>query len=163
VATTAIAPSLTFPHDPPTKIIGEPSCPAVTQLHKELCESAVSVHSICGGGQHGHLGMIVPPTECNAMNGTQPWVDPPNPGVLQIPTSAAQHQMAITTSACNLNSKEWTTWIKVTNKLKQQVLDAAGKAHLAELEDDVVGCATRTASKLLNHLVNNRQNPRSLR
>jgi hypothetical protein len=41
--------------------------------------------------------------------------------------------------ACNRNTKDWNTWIEVTNKLKQQTLDAADKAHLAKLEGEPAG------------------------
>jgi hypothetical protein len=75
------------------------------------------------------------------------WVDPSNPGVLQLPADAAQHQIAIATDTCNQNTKGWNMWIKVTNKLKQQILDAM------EVEGELVGHATRSISKLLNHLV----------
>jgi hypothetical protein len=100
--------------------------------------------------------MTMPPAEHNTMNGAQPWVDPPNPGVvLRLPANTAQRQIAIATDMHNRNAKGWNTWIKLSAKLKQQVFDntkdwntwielsaklkqqvfdAADKAHLAELE-----------------------------
>jgi hypothetical protein len=58
-------------------------------MRKELCENATSVRS-AQGGQRGHLGMVVPAAQHNALPGAQPWVDPQNPGALQLPANAAQ-------------------------------------------------------------------------
>jgi hypothetical protein len=54
---TTISATFALPRDPVTKITGKPTCAAVTNLHKELCENAMSVQS-AKGGQCGHLGMI---------------------------------------------------------------------------------------------------------
>jgi hypothetical protein len=119
VATNANIASLNLPHNPLTKITGRPSCTVVMELRKELCENAVSIRSARSGGQRGHLGMIVPANQCNAMNGAQPWVDPSNPGTLQLPADAMQHQITIATNTHNRNTKEWNTWIELSTKLKQ--------------------------------------------
>jgi hypothetical protein len=93
--------------------------------------------------------MIMPAAECNAMNGAQPWVDPPSSGVPQLPANAAQCRIATATDTHNRNAKGWNTWIKLSTKLKQQTLGAADKAHLAKLMIQVVGHAARTAGNLL--------------
>jgi hypothetical protein len=97
--------------------------------------------------------MTAPAAQHNAVNGAQPWVNPPNSGTLQLPAKAAQHQIAIATNTCNFNMKEWNTWIELSTKLKQQILNAADKAHLAELSNQLTGHAAVTVGELLNHLV----------
>jgi hypothetical protein len=43
--------------------------------------------------------MIMPPNEHNAVVGAQPWVDPQNPGALQIPANATALLRSMKTSA----------------------------------------------------------------
>jgi hypothetical protein len=146
MAMSVAAIPINLPHSPLTKITGKPSHGVVIQLHKELWKNAMSIRSAHGGGQCSHLGMIMPPAKHNAMSGTQPWVDPPHPGALQLPANATQCQIATAANTCNCNAKHWNTWINLTNKLKQQVLGAADK-------DELAGCAARSTGELLNHLV----------
>jgi hypothetical protein len=98
MAMNATIASLALPHDLLTKITGKPNCAAVMELRKELFENAMSVRS-AQGGQCGHLGMTVPAAQHNAMPGAQLWVDPPNPGALQLPANAAQRQIAMIADA----------------------------------------------------------------
>jgi hypothetical protein len=90
-------------------------------LRKELCENAMSVRS-AQGGQCGHLGVVVPPNECNAMPGAQLRADPQNPGALQIPANAAAGQMALLSDTHNRQVKEHNARVDLATKLKQQIL-----------------------------------------
>ena len=42
-----------------TKIAGEPSFESLRNLHDEIKSNAMSVASTLGGGQHGHLGLVL--------------------------------------------------------------------------------------------------------
>ena len=75
-----------------TRIVGEPDFSSLHNLYKEVKANAASVHSTLGGGQHGHLGLVVPATTYAHLSNT-PWVDPLHPGPdLNIPAGTAQHQ-----------------------------------------------------------------------
>jgi hypothetical protein len=87
MATTATSTTFALPRDSLTKTTGKPTFAAVMNLRKELCENAMSVHS-AQGRQCGHLGTTMPPNECNAMSGAQPWAEPQNPGALRDETTA---------------------------------------------------------------------------
>jgi hypothetical protein len=71
--------------------------------------------------------VILPPNERNAMPGAQPWVDPQNPGTLQIPASAAARQMAMLSDTPSRQVNEHNTRVDLAAKLKQQILHAIGE------------------------------------
>ena len=45
-----------------TKIEGQPTEETISKLEKEITESCASIPTTNGGGQHGHVGMIVEST-----------------------------------------------------------------------------------------------------
>jgi hypothetical protein len=145
--------ALTLPHGPLTKIGRQPTCDSVTCLCLEICKNAIAIHFARGGGQRSHLGMTMPAAEHSVMANTQPWVNPPVPGDLNLVANAATRQIAIATNACDRGTKACNAWIKLTNKLKQQLIDAVGDAHLKELKHETSACAWCTIAELLNHLV----------
>jgi hypothetical protein len=110
MATTTTSATFALPRDPVTKITGKPACAAVTNLRKELCENAMSARS-AQGGQCGHLGMIMPPNEHNAVAGAQPWADPQNPSALNVSANATARQMALLSDTHNRQVKECNTFI----------------------------------------------------
>jgi hypothetical protein len=107
-----------------TKITGQPTCVSVTRLHLKIYENAMSISSAHGGSQCSHLGMIMPAAKHNIMANTQPWVDPANPGDLQIVANATTCQITITTNNYNRDTKAYNTWKELTNKLKRQLIAA---------------------------------------
>jgi hypothetical protein len=75
---------LDLPHDPLTPL--DPSGPltaqAVLQLRRELYANAEIVNTTLGGGAHGHLGLLMPPDEYQALSATPyfvPDAPPPEP------------------------------------------------------------------------------------
>jgi len=64
-------------------IVGKPTFESLYQLIIDLQANAQSVHSNLGGGAHGHLGLIMTPTQY-AIHSTTPYVCPTHPGTLMI-------------------------------------------------------------------------------
>jgi hypothetical protein len=97
--------ALALTHDPLTKIHGQPNCNSAACLQLELCANAMAIHSSHGRGICGHLGMIMPAAEHGVMANAQPWVDPPNPGPLNIAAGATACQIALDKDAhdCNMS------------------------------------------------------------
>jgi hypothetical protein len=60
--TTSSKLSVTLPHDPLTALSAheEPTPFAVRLLRREIFDNALAVESELGGGDHGHLGMVMP-------------------------------------------------------------------------------------------------------
>ena len=62
-----------------TRINGEPTYESLTNLQDQLKINAQAIPSVLGGGNHGHLGLVVSPTEYQMITLT-PFVRPTNPG-----------------------------------------------------------------------------------
>jgi hypothetical protein len=53
---------------PITKIDGQPDEESLSKLKLELAEGLASIPTLNGGGQHGHIGLIIPATEYTAFS-----------------------------------------------------------------------------------------------
>ena len=80
-----------MPHPWITRIIGEPDYQSLDKIYKQIKANAVSIHSTLGGGNYGHLGMIVNPTTY-ARNSATAWIQPTHPGPLTTPNGVTKHQ-----------------------------------------------------------------------
>jgi len=70
-------------------IIGKPTFESLYQLIVDLQANAQSVHSNLGGGEHGHLGLVMTPTQC-AIHSTTLYDRPTHPGNLTIPVGTTR-------------------------------------------------------------------------
>ena len=69
-----------FPHKQLTKIPGHPDTKSLQTLVKQLRRNARSVNTSLGGGQYGHLFLVLSDLEWNALPNTVPVVEPQDPG-----------------------------------------------------------------------------------
>jgi hypothetical protein len=74
-----------FQHKVLTKIHGEPTYESLQNISTELKANASSVPSTLGGGQNGHLGLLLSAARCNTLAHAVPWITPVNPGVFVPP------------------------------------------------------------------------------
>ena len=91
--TTNMQLALPFPHVPLTKIHGQPTNATFRTLRKEIYANARAISSQRGGGQHGHLGLVMADAEYVArFNAT--WDLPPHPGAQpNLPANPTAHQI----------------------------------------------------------------------
>ena len=61
-----------------TQIHGEPTYESLRVIQNQLKANARSVHTTLGGGQHGHLGLVLTPAQY-ALLSPHPYVCPPRP------------------------------------------------------------------------------------
>ena len=95
-------PTFTFPHTELTKIEGLPTPITLTKLRSEIYDNAMSVPSTAGGGIYGHLGIVMPAAEYNALPNAVAYVSPNHPGI-QAPAAAnATATTVVTTKTVNL-------------------------------------------------------------
>ena len=80
-----------FIHPTLTPIRGEPEYSTLKVLKNELKANASKVSSDLGGGNHGHLGLVLTPAEF-AMISAVPYVRPIHPGNLTIPAGTRNHE-----------------------------------------------------------------------
>ena len=73
-----------------TKIHGEPTYDSIKQLHNELKANARSVCSSLGGGNYGHLGLVLTDAQYGMISNV-PFVRPDHPGPLIIPPNITNH------------------------------------------------------------------------
>ena len=86
-----------FIHPTLTTVHGEPTYAALKTLKLELMANASRVTSDLGGGSHGHLGLVLTPTEYQRITNT-PYAKPAHPGTLTIPAGTTQHEATRLTS-----------------------------------------------------------------
>eukprot|EP00957_Ditylum_brightwellii_P009314 704768-Ditylum_brightwellii.AAC.1 len=48
-----------FPHQILPTIVGQPTYQTIYEVHKFLVEIASTIPSMIGGGNHGHLGLVI--------------------------------------------------------------------------------------------------------
>ena len=91
--TTPIPSKLPFPHVPLTRISGKPTNASFRKLRKEVYANARAISSQRGGGQHGHLGIVMSNAAYMARVGAA-WDLPPHPGAQpNVPANAFGYQV----------------------------------------------------------------------
>jgi len=145
-------PSLTFPHEKPTPIVGAPTYLTVKLLIKEVFANAHAIPSTRAGGNHGHLGFIMPAAAYQALAG-HAFILPMHPGdtPANVNANSTQYQLAEGIRAYNATITKLTIAISVQEELKKQILAAIECIYLACL-DDTFGFAQVTVTNMLDHL-----------
>jgi hypothetical protein len=82
-----------FQHKVLTKIHGKPTYESVQNVLTELKANAGSVPTTLGGGQHGHLGLLLSDARYTALAYSLPWVTPGNPGPFLPPAGGTGPQI----------------------------------------------------------------------
>lgn len=145
--------SITFPHPVLTQVIGTPSSQSIQTLKKELYANARAVHSTNGGGQNGHLGLIMPAADYLART-NMAFPPPAHPGAepaILPGTPDIDAKRIIRQYESHLKIHE--TYNAVNEALKQQILLAVHRTYLASLDDAEMGFADVSAQNMLAHLV----------
>ena len=141
----------TFPHL--TKIIGKPTPTTLKLLTKELYANARSIPAAHDAGRYGHLGMIMPAAEYQALQNATAWVPPADPGdVPNIPNGTGGVEITNTIKTYEQELARFRTYMQVDADLKQQIIAAVEPQYLAAQEHSTLGFADKTAWDLFNHL-----------
>ena len=69
-----------FPIPKLTKVVGKPNYSAILKIDEELKKNAASVRTTLGGGNHGHLGLLMTPAEYTQISHA-PFVRPAIPAL----------------------------------------------------------------------------------
>ena len=75
-----------------TKIHGQPSHTDITKLEEELVQIAIVIPTLLGGGELGHAGLIIEPTEYEKHSNGVPFTRPSQPPTLPPTTQADDKQ-----------------------------------------------------------------------
>jgi hypothetical protein len=139
-----------------TKIHGQPTSHDITIPEKEIIATLANLPTSLGGGNHGHVGVIMNPTEYNTMTGGIDFVNPVNPGIY--PTRLAVNAMAGIRARAEAEHKElinqYKTFEGVHLGAKDLILEAVDNKYLIKIEHEMIGYINQTPRQMLKHLLN---------
>jgi len=136
-----------------TKIDGQPTDEDLNLLTKELTNAAGSVATQNGGGEHGHVGMVVDEAEyvTFSRNGDR-FLVPTNPGpypqTVDPDKVIRERQLAEHKAECG----EYETYLGVENYLRRMIVKSIDHEWLAEIESETMGFNHLSPKALLTHL-----------
>ena len=136
-----------------TPIRGEPTADTLIILRKQLKANAKSVPSNLGGGNFGHLGLVIPPNRYNLISNV-PFVRPNHPGPLVIPPGTAQHAAA---TMRDLHAEQMRVFKEVNavdQALIQQINAAVEDGYLSALRDRITNSINVPVYDVLDYLGN---------
>jgi hypothetical protein len=138
-----------------TKIDGQPTDEDLNLLTKELTNATGSVASQNGGGEHGHVGMVIEMAEYITFSraGTQfliPTNPRPYPATINTDKLVCERQIAEHKAECI----EYETYLRVKNYLCRMIVKSINHEWLAEVESETMGFNHLSPKALLTHLPN---------
>ena len=149
----ASAPTLVFPKEVLTPLKGKPDATSLQILQQELYQNARAIPSFLGGGQLGHLGLVMPVQEYLLRPGAQAFHIPVPPGLIPAQAgNATAAQLFEVKRVHDYNSLVFVTYQSVRNALTNQILAAVEPTYLLELCDVDFGFVDVLPSTMLTHL-----------
>ena len=142
-----------FPVKDLSRIIGIPTYETLHTMHLELKTNSTSVHSNLGGGQFGHLGLVISPARY-AMEANTPYVRPVHPGALVIPVNETRHAQAAHEHAYNENLRTFHETRNVEIALIQQIVSAVDGQYISPMKNRNTGQFTGTIYQIIVYLQN---------
>ena len=93
-----------------TKIEGQPRTETLNRLVREISEILVDIETTNGGGEHGHLGMIMSDTEyVQISKGGEKWIVPTNPGPYPTTVDASTSDFDREKAVPSIQQQSWNT------------------------------------------------------
>ena len=133
---------------------GEPETKELITLQRQIQANALTVHTVFGGGHHGHLGLVCITQTYATIPNNQPYVRPntlgplvPIPGATQFQIQKQRDQHAEET--CILREV-----LAVECALIQKIVAAVEPKYLKALRYPVTNKINRTIPEILAHLFN---------
>lgn len=144
---------LFFPVKEITKIVGQPTLDSIANLKRELTKNAKSVTSTLGGGQHGHIFLVLTAHEFGSIPGTVPVNRPVHPGPLpQIPAGATAAQISAAERAHQESINLFDRFTGVELALLAQVEEAIEPIYLSPIINEQTQSLDRDLSAVLAYL-----------
>eukprot|EP00957_Ditylum_brightwellii_P107805 8224091-Ditylum_brightwellii.AAC.1 len=138
------------------KIVGKPTYTAIRAVHHLLMENTVSVPTVLGGGQHGHLGLVTNPVCYLAISGGIVFVPPWNTRPVPIPQHPfmmlAKMEALCLQHRADLNS--FHTCHNANKALKNQLSMLVEDTYVAAIKEEHIGYTNRLVRDMLGHLYN---------
>jgi hypothetical protein len=122
-------------------------------LHRELNTYAMGIPSNRGGGNHGHLALVMPAADYLTLTAAA-YNAPVNPGPNPAP-GATQPQITENNRLHAAAMAEHKAHRDTETALKSMLIKAVPLPYIEELQDQVLGFATTSTLALLTHLDTN--------
>ena len=134
-----------------TLIIGKPDFETLYQLIIDLRTNALSVHSNLGGGNHGHLGLLMTNQQYTLIGNT-PYVRPVHPGIFVLAGGETRVQADALQRAHNETLRIFHEVRGVEKALTQQVVSAVEGKYLLSFKNRQTGQFNGNLLQILQHL-----------
>jgi hypothetical protein len=153
MSSTLDKPIVGFPYSTLPKVTGEPTFKDINIIHLLINANAMSISSYEGGGQHGHLGIVMTNAEYFAV-ATDVFLPPENHGpAATIVTGMRGVQLAEMGRLHTAVTRTCRTYNNVYQALKKMIIDAFEDQYLNALSETIFGYANCTSLQLLTHLL----------
>lgn len=137
------------------KIQGEPTYDDIRHLRTTIYQNAASVPSANGGGNHGHLGMVMDATTYASLTQTV-WTDPPEPPVAPtIPAGATGPNISEAHRAHAQALKERREFQNLDRALLRLVVEAVEPLYIEPFHRPYIGLLGQTTKEILLLLMTN--------
>lgn len=155
MASTDSSITATFPHvvlSTVATLTSQPTYQSIQIAQRELNANAASVHSVEGGGLHGHLALTITAAAYLALTGVQ--FDAPvlPPAVPVIPPGATAAQIAESNRQHTSQTKAFHRFHDLDKALLRQLLAAVPALYTDALSDPDYGFTHVTCLAMLTHL-----------
>ncbi len=141
-----------FPHKTIPPIVGQPTYESIRDMHLQMNENCISVHSNLGNGQLGHLGITVTQAVYNTLSAL-PFVAPINPG--STPVFHPNAQAPEIENIRRIFQEEqavFNTYQNVQKAISALMIGAVDPIYFQALSLPLVGLATCTPLDKFSHL-----------
>ena len=143
-----------FEYQTLAKIHGEPDYEQLKTMKDKLKTNASKIQSELGGGGHGHLGLVLSPTEYTNISQT-PYVRPLHPGVLNVAPNCTERVESRRRIEHKRDLALFHETVQVENALKKQITESVDELYLEELRDTTTNTILSSIPFILNHLITN--------
>ena len=136
------------------KIHGQPTFTTLRRLKKQLKANAQSVPSNLGGGEYGHLGLVLSPEEYAAVS-DDPYVPPDHPGPFQLQHNTDPTEAIRLREVHHERIRRFRESLDINRALIRQIVSAISKEYLDELRNDTTNTITASIPDILTYLFDN--------
>ena len=137
-----------FEHKELTKIHGEPTYETLKIIANELKTNAATVRTHLGGGNHGHLGLVLLPARY-ALISPDPFERPTHPGPFVPPVGGTGPQIAAAKDAHEEAVRVFYECLSVEAALRKQIVQAIDSKYLKAIRNQHTNAITMTVSDVL--------------
>jgi hypothetical protein len=141
-----------FQHKMLKRIHGQPTYETLQNLSTEIKANAASVPSTLGGGQYGHLGLILSVDRYATLANTIPWVSPPNPGPFAPPANGTGPQLEAAKDVWRELKLSFDLCQATEKALIAQIVESIDPIYLRPLLNRITGQYSTDVSAVLLHL-----------